>query len=103
MVLAGIRKVSSADNLGSAIELCRKHSFDAAVIGHSISGTDRRHITAALREACPCIFVLAVRCHISDDTSYADVAVDAFSPEELVGELQRKFGSQESSKATSGE
>ncbi len=91
--------VSSADNLRDAIELCGKQSFDAAVIGHSIPGADQRQIAAKLREACPGVFVLALQSHVASNVSFADVAVDAYSPHELVAALDGKFGGDKSGKA----
>lgn len=91
--------VTSADNLRDAIELCRKHSFAAAVIGHSIPAPDQREIAATLREACPAVLVLALQSHVAANVSFADAAVDAYSPHELIAALDTKFGADQSGKA----
>ncbi len=84
--------VSSVDDLQEAIRLCRSQSFDAVVIGHSIPAPDRYHIAAVLRETSPGVFVLVLKTVLSNNVSFADAAVDAFSPDDLVAELDRVLG-----------
>ncbi len=90
--------VSSVDNLSDALSICGKESFDAAVIGHSIGVAERRQISATVRETSPGVFVVALRSNFGDNVSFADTAVDAFRPEELVAALDDNLRETKSSR-----
>lgn len=80
--------VTSAQTLRDAIELLQRTSFDAAIIGHSIPVEEQRQMAAAIRQQCPHAPVIALTRREGERLAFADRAIEAQKPEEMVAELR---------------
>lgn len=83
--------VRSVQTLREAIEVSRKTSFHVAIIGHSIPIEDQQQIAAAIRRNCEAVSVVALMRREGENVPFADCAVEAQKPEELIVELRRIF------------
>lgn len=83
--------VWSVHTLRDALEASRKRCFDAAIIGHSIPVDDQQQIATMIRENCAAAFIVALTGREGEITSFADRALDAHKPGEMVAELDRMF------------
>ncbi|HZU42786.1 MAG TPA: hypothetical protein VE994_08950 [Terriglobales bacterium] len=81
--------VQSAQTLQDAVELSQRTRFDAAIIGHSIPEEDQRRMAEEVRTNCDGVWVIALTRREGEQLPFADRAIDAQKPEELVAELRR--------------
>jgi len=83
--------VCSVQTVEAAMEASHSKSFDVAIIGHSIPLEDQRQIATVIRRNRAAPFVVALKSRESEDTPFADRAVDAHKPEQMIAELARMF------------
>lgn len=81
--------VTSAQTLRDAIALLQQDRFDAAIIGHSIPIEEQRQMSEAIRQQCPDAPVIALTRREGERLTFADRAIEAQRPEEMLDELRR--------------
>jgi len=83
--------VCSVQTLEDAIQASRSKCFDVAIIGHSIPIDDQRQIASVIRQNRAASFVVALKSREGEDTPFADRAMDAHKPEQMIAELEGMF------------